>query len=89
MTCGRAPGAVKPGIHCARTQWNRGFMTFHGIRRRSEAGEERERVGAGAGGGQARARWGWRRRDDVGERWGLGAGRDIKAGETVARPRWP
>jgi hypothetical protein len=24
---------MKPGIHCARTRWIRGFMTFHRVRR--------------------------------------------------------
>jgi hypothetical protein len=27
------PDAVKPGIHCARTHWIRGFMTFRLVRR--------------------------------------------------------
>ena len=35
--------AVKPGIHCARTHWIRGFMTFHrergGRGARADAGE--------------------------------------------------
>ena len=25
---GRRPDALKPGIHCARTHWIRGFMAF-------------------------------------------------------------
>ena len=28
MTIGLRPDAVKPGIHCVRTRWIRGFMTF-------------------------------------------------------------
>jgi hypothetical protein len=27
------PDAVKPGFHCARTHWIRGFMTFQLVRR--------------------------------------------------------
>jgi alkylated DNA nucleotide flippase Atl1 len=30
---GRVPDALKPGIHCARTHWIRGFMTFQLARR--------------------------------------------------------
>jgi hypothetical protein len=30
---GRVPDALKPGIHCVRTQWIPGFMTFHRVRR--------------------------------------------------------
>jgi hypothetical protein len=37
MTIGLLPAAVpdpmKPGIHCARTHWIRGFMTFRRARR--------------------------------------------------------
>jgi hypothetical protein len=29
---GRLPNAMKPGIHCVRTYWIRGFMTFHRVR---------------------------------------------------------
>jgi hypothetical protein len=28
MTIGLLPDAMKPGIHCARTHWIQGFMTF-------------------------------------------------------------
>jgi hypothetical protein len=28
MTIGQLPDAMKPGIHCARTHWIQGFMTF-------------------------------------------------------------
>ena len=28
MTIGLRPDAVKPGIHCVRTRWIRGFMAF-------------------------------------------------------------
>ena len=30
---GRLPDALKPGIHCVRTHWIRGFMTFWLVRR--------------------------------------------------------
>jgi hypothetical protein len=30
---GRLPDALKPGIHCARTHWIRGFITFQPTRR--------------------------------------------------------
>jgi hypothetical protein len=30
---GRLPGAVKPGIHCVRTHWIRGFIAFRVARR--------------------------------------------------------
>jgi hypothetical protein len=29
---GRLPDALKPGIHCVRTHWIRGFMTFRRVR---------------------------------------------------------
>jgi hypothetical protein len=32
-TIGLLPDALKPGIHCARTHWIRGFMTFQLARR--------------------------------------------------------
>jgi len=32
MRIGLLPDAVKPGIHCARTHWIRGFMTFRPVR---------------------------------------------------------
>ena len=38
--------AVKPGIHGVGTQWIRGFMAFHGVRRR-DLGGGRGRVGGG------------------------------------------
>ena len=28
ITIGLRPDAVKPGIHCVRTRWIRGFMAF-------------------------------------------------------------
>jgi hypothetical protein len=28
LTIGLLPDAMKPGIHCVRTHWIRGFMTF-------------------------------------------------------------
>jgi len=28
MTIGLLPDAMKPGIHCVRTHWIRGFMAF-------------------------------------------------------------
>jgi hypothetical protein len=28
MTIGLLPDALKPGIHCARTRWIRGFMAL-------------------------------------------------------------
>jgi hypothetical protein len=28
MTIGLLPDALKPGIHCVRTHWIRGFMAF-------------------------------------------------------------
>jgi hypothetical protein len=28
MTIGLLPDAVKPGIHCVRTHWIRGFIAF-------------------------------------------------------------
>ena len=28
MTIGLRPDAMKPGIHCVRTHWIRGFMAF-------------------------------------------------------------
>ena len=31
------PDAVKPGFHCVRTHWIRGFMPFHRIRRTGTA----------------------------------------------------
>ncbi|MGH3161353.1 MAG: hypothetical protein ACRDPF_05325 [Streptosporangiaceae bacterium] len=30
---GRWPDAVKPGFHCVRTHWNRGFIAFYVVRR--------------------------------------------------------
>jgi hypothetical protein len=30
---GRLPDALKPGIHCARTHWIRGFIAFRRVRR--------------------------------------------------------
>jgi hypothetical protein len=42
----RAPDVVKPGIHGVGTQWIRGFMAFHGVRRR-DLGGGRGRVGDG------------------------------------------
>jgi len=30
---GREPDAMKPGIHCVRTHWIRGFMAFQLARR--------------------------------------------------------
>jgi hypothetical protein len=32
MKTGRLPDAMKPGIHCVRAQWIRGFMTLHRVR---------------------------------------------------------
>jgi hypothetical protein len=29
---GALPDAVKPGIHCVRSQWIRGFMAFRRVR---------------------------------------------------------
>jgi hypothetical protein len=29
---GALPDAVKPGIHCVRTRWIRGFMAFRPVR---------------------------------------------------------
>jgi hypothetical protein len=33
MTIGLLPDAMKPGIHCVRTHWIRGFMAFWLVRR--------------------------------------------------------
>jgi hypothetical protein len=33
MTIGLLPDVLKPGIHCARTHWIRGLMTFQLTRR--------------------------------------------------------
>ena len=33
MKIGPLPDALKPDIHCVRTQWIRGFMAFHLVRR--------------------------------------------------------
>jgi hypothetical protein len=33
MTIGPLPDAMKPGIHCVRTHWIRGFMAFQLVRR--------------------------------------------------------
>ena len=32
LTEARLPDAVKPGIHCVRTHWIRGFMAFRRVR---------------------------------------------------------
>ena len=32
MTIGPLPDAVKPGFHCVRTRWIRGFMAFQLVR---------------------------------------------------------
>jgi hypothetical protein len=56
---------------------------FHGAPGTSKGEGERGR-GAAAG-----ASWGWRVRDNVEERWGLGAGRDIRRVRRWRGPRWP
>jgi hypothetical protein len=33
MMIGLLPDAMKPGFHCVRTHWIRGFMTFQLARR--------------------------------------------------------
>jgi hypothetical protein len=33
MTIGPLPDAMKPGTHCVRTHWIRGFMAFQLVRR--------------------------------------------------------
>ena len=33
MTIGPLPDAMKPGIHCVRTQWIRGSIAFQLVRR--------------------------------------------------------
>jgi len=33
ISIGPLPDAMKPGIHCARTHWIRGFMAFQLVRR--------------------------------------------------------
>jgi hypothetical protein len=33
MKIGPLPDALKPDIHCVRTHWNRGLMTFQLVRR--------------------------------------------------------
>jgi hypothetical protein len=44
MTIGLLPDAVKPGFHCVRTHWIRGFIAFHRVRRTPE----RDADGVGA-----------------------------------------
>jgi hypothetical protein len=64
MTIGLLPDAVKPGIHCVRTHWIRGFMAF---------------CRAGRTGGPSRgvAGWGWTGADRGVAGW---AGRGLTAG---------
>ena len=70
---GWVPDAVKPGIHCARTHWIRGFMAFHrgpapGARAPRGAGAPRGARGPGARAGRERGRPGPRSRGaSVGE----------------------
>ena len=56
---GGSPNAVKPGIHCVRTHWIRGFMAFHrgpapGARAPRGAGGPRGARGPGARAGRER-----------------------------------
>jgi hypothetical protein len=77
---GWVPDVVKPGIHCARTHWIRGFMAFHWVpapgaragRERGQAGSEGSRA-AKPGGEHGRDRGSaygmmW----EKGGVWGLG-----------------
>lgn len=45
----RTQDAVKPGIHGVGTQWIRGSMAFHGVRRRDPGGGAGELGVAGTG----------------------------------------
>ena len=65
---------MKPGIHCVRTHWIRGFMAFHRVRRR-EPGQREAGASVGRGAGGERGRDGgsvygmmW----EKGGVWGLG-----------------
>jgi len=75
---------VKPGIHCARTHWIRGFMAFHrgpapeaGAPRAAEPGGERGRDGGSAYG----MMW------EKGGVWGLGV--ILRRVRRWRGPRWP
>jgi hypothetical protein len=70
------PDAVKPGIHCARTHWIRGFMTSIG----SEAGGERGRT-------ENKGRAGTRAGRERGPGWSGDAGEPGSAGGGRARVR--
>jgi hypothetical protein len=81
------PDAVKPGIHCARTHWIRGFMTSIGSEAGGERGrtENKGRAGTRAGLERGRGRAGERGRGasaGAGERGrGAGAGAGELGGE--------
>ena len=65
---------MKPGIHCVRTHWNRGFMAFHRVRRR-ELGRGKPGASAGRGAGGERGRDGGSAYGMMWEKggvWGLG-----------------